>query len=272
MRIRFTALLTAGVLVIASIAPAAAIVYGQRDEGGTYDNVGVLIREFDITGDGTLSPVMWCTGTLIDDDLFLTAAHCLFGDPANVWVSFEKQVPLDEETGAVDLTGANAIEAASHHSHPDAFCCGANDYHDIAVVRLSSAPGLAPAALPTLNQLGRMSAAALRDETFTAVGYGLVRETRTKAFQSLLGTEGWRSFGQQSALSLTKAWLTLSMNQATGNAGTCSGDSGGPHFDEAGTVVSLTVTGDLYCKATDKTYRLDTPGARDFLSDFLPVP
>jgi hypothetical protein len=34
--------------------------------------------------------------------------------------------------------------------------------------------------------------------------------------------------------------------------------------------VSLTVTGDAMCRATDKTYRLDTASAREFLSRFRP--
>jgi hypothetical protein len=36
--------------------------------------------------------------------------------------------------------------------------------------------------------------------------------------------------------------------------------------------VSLTVTGDSVCRATDKTYRLDTAPARDFLSRFVTLP
>ena len=63
------------------------------------------------------------------------------------------------------------------------------------------------------------------------------------------------------------------MNQATGHAGTCFGDSGGPHFlGDSTVVVSITVSGDAVCKATDVTYRLDTPVARDFLGDFVPLP
>jgi hypothetical protein len=61
------------------------------------------------------------------------------------------------------------------------------------------------------------------------------------------------------------------------DGGTCYGDSGGPHFLGAGetetnVVVSLTVTGDAVCKATDKTYRVDTQAARDFLAGFLNPP
>jgi secreted trypsin-like serine protease len=67
------------------------------------------------------------------------------------------------------------------------------------------------------------------------------------------------------------------MNQATGDGGTCYGDSGGPHFLGAGStetdvVVSITVTGDTVCKATHKTYRVDTASARDFLDDFVDLP
>ncbi len=36
--------------------------------------------------------------------------------------------------------------------------------------------------------------------------------------------------------------------------------------------VSLTVTGDAVCKATNLTYRLDTPEAREFLSEFITLP
>ena len=61
------------------------------------------------------------------------------------------------------------------------------------------------------------------------------------------------------------------MNVATGNGGTCYGDSGGPHF-VGDTVVSITVTGDSMCKATDKTYRVDTPWAQEFLSQFVTIP
>jgi secreted trypsin-like serine protease len=65
------------------------------------------------------------------------------------------------------------------------------------------------------------------------------------------------------------------MNEATGNAGTCYGDSGGPHFLGGATsnlIVSITVTGDAVCKATDVTYRLDTPSARGFLASFVSLP
>ncbi len=36
--------------------------------------------------------------------------------------------------------------------------------------------------------------------------------------------------------------------------------------------MSITVTGDAMCKATDKTYRVDTPWAREFLAQFVALP
>ncbi|HXF98592.1 MAG TPA: hypothetical protein VNJ46_08275 [Gaiellaceae bacterium] len=71
--------------------------------------------------------------------------------------------------------------------------------------------------------------------------------------------------------------MAFSQNVSTGNGGTFFGDSGGPHFVGAGATetrvtVSVTVTGDRWCRATDKTYRLDTPQARSFLDGFVAVP
>jgi hypothetical protein len=36
--------------------------------------------------------------------------------------------------------------------------------------------------------------------------------------------------------------------------------------------VSLRVTGDTVCRATDKTYRLDTASARAFLGNYVTLP
>ena len=61
-----------------------------------------------------------------------------------------------------------------------------------------------------------------------------------------------RRVADQGFLSLTKSWPKLSMNPSTGSGGACFGDSGGPHFlGNSNRVVSITVTGDRFCRATD---------------------
>ena len=72
---------------------------------------------------------------------------------------------------------------------------------------------------------------------------------------------------------LNGAWLRLSQNPATGDGGTCYGDSGGPNFLGAGNgetdvVAAVTVAGDAVCRSTNVVYRLDTASAQEFLSTF----
>jgi hypothetical protein len=72
-------------------------------------------------------------------------------------------------------------------------------------------------------------------------------------------------------------YLRLSQNPATGNGGTCYGDSGGPNFLGAGAtetdvIAGITITGDMLCKSTTVIYQLDTESARAFLSQFVAVP
>jgi len=166
--------------------------------------------------------------------------------------------------------------AGSYVTNPQFGSGGASDTHDIAVVLLAQAPaGITPAQLPTAALLDQLKAAHQLDEqTFTAVGYGTVREDKTGGPHSLF-FDGVRRYALQHALNLEKAWLLLSMNPSTGNGGTCYGDSGGPHFLGGVTsnlVVSITITGDAWCRASDKTYRLDTASARGFLDDFVTLP
>jgi Trypsin len=248
--------------VVALAGTAVAITFGQLD-GNRHPNVGALVFEDEDGERGIL-----CSWTLIEPDVFLTASHCtaflesIGVAPDDVWVTFD---PTFDD--------ASPLLPGTYHTHPDFGFSGPggfSDPHDVAVVVLDApAAGITPARLPTLNQLDGM---ALKSQRFVAVGYGTVRENKTKGPASLF-FDGQRRFAEQSFNALGKTWLRLSMNPSTGSGGTCFGDSGGPHFIGAGNVVaSLTVTGDRFCRATDVTYRVDTASARAFLDDFVSLP
>jgi len=268
--------LATAVLGALGVGAALGIVYGEPD-GGEHPHVGSIvihIPEFLPNGDDLWA--QWCSGTLVEGsgdaagkDVFLTAAHCVVGLQAELPPTAEVLVTFDEE-----ITPGGTFHTGEIHFNPRFGTHGLADLFDVAVIVLDEPTGIGQyGELPAAGILDELKDSHdLGDQLFTAVGYGTVRETRKGGFASILDNER-RNKADQEFLSLTNAWLTLSMNEATGNGGTCYGDSGGPHFLEGtNVIVSLTVTGDAPCKATDKTYRLDTDSARDFLEEFVVLP
>jgi secreted trypsin-like serine protease len=261
-----------GLLAVAALwlqtATADAITFGQPDDN-LHPNVGALLADWDSDSPG---PDILCTGTMIAPKVFLTAAHCTaFLDSEGiqqVWVTF---APTYDE----DATSLTGLFAGTYVTHPLFGSGGASDPHDIAVVLLQQAPSVTPAQLPAAGLLDQLKAShQLDDQTFTAVGYGTVREDKTGG-PSAFFFDGIRRYALQSALNVEPSWLLLSMNPSTGSGGGCYGDSGGPHFlggVSSNLIVSTTITGDAMCRATDKTYRLDTASARAFLDNFVSLP
>jgi hypothetical protein len=218
----------------------------------------------------------WCSGTLIAPKVFLTASHCTA--PVD---SFLAAHPGSQMLVTFDptISPKSTYYSGQWFTNPAYYLArGSDDTGDVAVILLDVAPtGITPAMLPTAGLLDQLKDQhTLNDTLFTAVGYGTVRDTKQKAWQSILDNLN-RNRVDQGFLSLTNAWITLSMNLATGNGGTCYGDSGGPHFIhlngiETNIVAAITVTGDTQCKATDKDYRMDTEGARSFLDHYVTLP
>jgi hypothetical protein len=252
-----------------AVAPALGITFGQPDED-RHPYVGALIVKLD---DGTLIP--WCSGTMVGEKAFLTAAHCtffaelIFG-PGNyeLGATFVTDLGLDDAAPAFDESDVVMGTGYTHPSFDGKVSANAKRV-DIAVVMLDDDPGVGRATLPTAGLLETID---LQQASFTAVGYGVGRDDKRHGPQSLFD-DGLRRYSEQTATQFNRSWLLLSMNPATGDGGTCYGDSGGPHFLGTGaaatTVVSVTSWGDRYCRSTDWTARVDTPEALSFIEEVI---
>jgi hypothetical protein len=238
-------------MLVLAVAPVHAITNGQLD-GNNHPNVGGLVAP-EPYSDGTW---LYCSGTLISPTVFLTAAHCDEGT-SSVTVTFDP----DYQAGDKTYTGTWYADPLYGHDQSDS--------HDIAVVVFDKPiKGITPATLPSAGSLAGLSGA----QQFTSVGYGAYEVTNEPGGHQYLYNDV-RMVATGTLNAINPSWLRISMNPATGNGGTCYGDSGGPNFlGTTGILAATTITGDAVCRSTNVTYRLDTPSARAFLGQFVALP
>jgi hypothetical protein len=281
---------TAAVCGLVLSVPAAAINSYNSEPAPERTEVGAFVAQYDHDGDpSTPDRVRWvCSGTMISEDVYLTAAHCTTDWPAGtrlgVSLAQDTQAAIDagEAAGLSEdrLFNRVAVEGEPH-SHP-AYPGPSSDTHDIAVLtfdekgakRLQQWGGFTPATLPTAGQLDELGSQGLDDLDYTIVGYGTQEATREPGGHVHYGG-GQRMKAPASFNSLTDTWLKLSMIGAQDNGGACYGDSGGPNFahvDGRLVLFGTTITGDVPCYATNVTYRTDTRSARSFLDDYVTLP
>lgn len=250
---------------VAAAAPGAAITGGQPD-GRRHPYVGGMVLYY-APADET---IVNCTGSLISSTVFLTAAHCGI-DGMSVSITFDEV--FDPAT--------SPQYQGTFHAHPD-YDPAQEAQSDVAVIVLDAPmAGVNPTRLPRLPGAGLLDrmkdAGTLNQSTrFTSVGYGQHSYVSGPGGQTPVYSNA-RYYSVGSFNSLSQHQLHLSQNAAHGDGGTCDGDSGGPNFLGAGTdetlvIAGLTSTGETYCKATNVTYRVDTPAARQFLASYVTLP
>jgi secreted trypsin-like serine protease len=160
---------------------------------------------------GKSMEVSLCTGSILSDDMIITAAHCVFNKPSSVHIVFGNAI------NPVNLR--NSVEAASYIAHPDYNPEKMTaDQNDVAAVFFKGGvpSGFRPAEL--LPESSRLE----NGERVVLAGFGIT-DAETKQGSGIL---------REATVSIANASLgkTEVVLDQTHGQGACHGDSGGPAF------------------------------------------
>ncbi|HRO68018.1 MAG TPA: trypsin-like serine protease [Pseudobdellovibrionaceae bacterium] len=232
----FTLIATALLLGLAACAPSSQTenlnqpvattngIIGGTEVHDRHDALRSVVALYD-TGGGFL-----CTGTLIDKNLVVTAAHCIPQDISKMLVIFgnkvQKTAPMAKVNGAIAYPTWNPRSP--------------RDQGDIAVV---SFEGTTPDFFRPLPILPEQYARVLRKGTLVMMlGYGLT-DAINKTGSGVLRYTSARI--EDAQYGPTEILLDESLGK-----GTCSGDSGGPVIimvGEQAHILAVTSRGDQFC-------------------------
>lgn len=279
-------------MVMVTALPAGGITWGEPDTTNAYPAVGAIMIDWRVIGAPEFGLGIYCSGTLIHQQVFLTAGHCAdgliadglidedgfpipgVGDEADIWVSFDA-APSDFEPPDEVTRCETCLDIVRVVNSPLYRWGPTSDPHDIAAIILAEPIGITPmghAGLGDLEDLRRSRTPRNGEsrERFTVVGYGgsFVEEPPPWDIEYL----DHRAIAQSSFQNLHDAWLRVSQNQSKGDEGTCYGDSGGPilrHLGAEEVVVGVTSWGDVPCASMGFYYRVDIEHSQQFIADVI---
>ena len=273
-RTLLTPLLALG-LLLAAVAPAAAITGGQPDGEGHPYSALLLIPELGL-----------CSGTLIDEDVILTAGHCTYAFEElgeTVYVSFDAQAEVDETWAPVNPE--DWYTASTWVTHPEYVHEDWPFTPDYGLLFLDEPTDITPAELPEpylLEELiGENGQTAAR---FEDVGYGQNGNVLGGGppigqftWERKVAIQRWAPGKGGPSAVLDETWFILNNVPSSKHGSACGGDSGSGVFPYGTDTVLAVHTGgynlgwegQICGRISSLNHRVDLPEILTWIEGYL---
>jgi hypothetical protein len=271
------------VVLLGSTVLSAAAITGGRPDGDDHPYVALLL----------VPGVTFCSGTLIDEDVVLTAGHCtwFWSNPGEgldideVWVTFDSEAAVDENWMPIPGEGTWYVADtwATHPNYDDAAWPFTYDYG--LVLLDEPVVGIEPADLPSLGQLDPIiNANGQTSQRFNDVGYGQNGVTvgggppeRNFDFTRKVSTQRYAPGNGSVSGIFHPSWFILGASPSPQHGSGCGGDSGSGIFPEGSDTIVAVHTGGyrlgfegrLCGRITALNHRVDIPEVLNWLDQYI---
>lgn len=218
-------------ILLGSIStPSYAVVYGKEITRASSTHPWVVSIWYSDSVETFETPQPICSGSLIESDVVLTAAHCVLDDGF-----YFVKLGADTLQGSGALVEVSAVWRSPRYSEKRLI-------NDLGLLKLET-PWLTevPLVFPaTYSNLKNVTAL----KSFTIFGWGLDQNRRSATYLKTAGLSNQVAYAKKS---LSKVGFNSTTMLAAGNyiskekiyAGACNGDSGGPLVAKVGGVTRI---------------------------------